>query len=387
MSKVSKLKVTSLKDPEIVKVDLVNRGANQGAKIMLKKGRGESTMNLPKLPKFGLGWLIKKKKTEDVFNDNYLIAIAALHENIIDLYKSKEESKQDLIQKSLEEFSEMIDTLLFDESAIDTIYKSKTGLIEVTDGMKVLLKSYINKAKTMLDDSEDPKNKKPNPENPDGSEDEQTDEFMIDETQEEKDKLTKCDGNCESCKISKTCTKEIKKGVDEEMLDKSKMTPEDLAAYEKLEKAYPKVAVTKSSELEETVKKSQQQLEALIEKNLLVEQTAIAKKYEIIPDTDIKKLAQELVDLKKANPNTYLTTIAMLDKTVDAINKSGMFDEFGHTGSGVTNDKDEAWEKLEIKATELQKSNPTMPRPEAIEKACNQNPDLLNIYQGKGRTK
>jgi len=381
MNKVNKLKITNLKDPEITKVDLVDRGANQGAKIMLKK-RGVS-VNF-KFPKFGLNWLVRKKKAEDVFNDNYLIAATALHENIIDLYKSKEDNRQELIQKSLEEFSEMIDTLLFDEEAINTVAKSNTGLIEVTDGMRALLNSYIIKAKTML--NEDPKNKQTTPTDEFPDTENPTDEELDDETNQ--DKLVKCDGNCESCKVSKECTKDTKKKGVEKMLDKTKMTPEDLTAYEKLEKAYPTVEKKSSeTELEATVRKSQAQLDELIAKNLLAEQTVIAKKYEIIPDTDINKLAQDLVDLKKANPKAYESTITMLDKSVDAINKSGLFDELGHTGSGAVTDKDEAWAKIEVKATELQKSNPDLKRSEAIEKACNSNPDLLDAYQGKGKVK
>ena len=108
------------------------------------------------------------------------------------------------------------------------------------------------------------------------------------------------------------------------------------------------------------------------------ELTEIAKKYEIIG-----KKAEELVplfkSLKSAGGNAYDQMITVLDASVTAVEKSGIFSEIGKKGNGET----DAWTAIEKHADEIQKSMPTMTRTQAIDKACEQHPELVHEYENK----
>ena len=107
--------------------------------------------------------------------------------------------------------------------------------------------------------------------------------------------------------------------------------------------------------------------------------TEIAKKYEIIG-----KKAEELVpvfkSLKAAGGDAYNQMITVLDASVTAVEKSGIFSEIGKKGS--TGEAD-AWTSIEKHAEEIQKSMPTLTRVQAIDKACEQHPELVHDYENK----
>lgn len=102
----------------------------------------------------------------------------------------------------------------------------------------------------------------------------------------------------------------------------------------------------------------------------------VAKKYEIL-GTKADDLLPVLKGLKK-DPAQYEKTIAMLDSAVTAT--AGTFAEIGKKGS-LDNPNGSAWDKIEKKAAEIRKSDPSMGYHEAIDKACEQNPELVAEYE------
>ena len=106
------------------------------------------------------------------------------------------------------------------------------------------------------------------------------------------------------------------------------------------------------------------------------ELTEIAKKYELIG-----KKAEDLVPvfktLKEAGGTAYDQMIAVLDASVEAFEKSGIFNEVGKKGSGTA----DAWTVIEKHADDIQKAAPTLTRTQAIDKACNQHPELVAEYE------
>lgn len=103
----------------------------------------------------------------------------------------------------------------------------------------------------------------------------------------------------------------------------------------------------------------------------------IAKKYEIIG-----KKSEELVpvfkSLKAAGGTAYNDMIAMLDQTVDAVEKSGVFSEVGKSGHGGGESSAEA--EISTIAKKYVEEDPTLNYNQAVTKAWENNPQLLEEY-------
>ena len=108
--------------------------------------------------------------------------------------------------------------------------------------------------------------------------------------------------------------------------------------------------------------------------------TEVAKKYEIIGKKP-EELVPVLKALKAAGGSAYDDMISVLDASVEAVNKSGVFSEIGKSGSYGTGEETAAWSKIEKKADEIQATNPKMSRHQAIDMACMQNPTLVHDYE------
>lgn len=106
----------------------------------------------------------------------------------------------------------------------------------------------------------------------------------------------------------------------------------------------------------------------------------VTKKYEIIG-----KKAEELVpllkSLKASDGDAYAQMIAVLDTSVAAVEKSGLFTEIGKSGGTAANGADSAWAQIEKHAETIQKAAPTMTWAQAVDKACEQHPDLVHEYE------
>lgn len=110
--------------------------------------------------------------------------------------------------------------------------------------------------------------------------------------------------------------------------------------------------------------------------------TEVAKKYEIIGKKP-EELVPVLKALKEAGGTAYDDMIGVLDASVEAVNKSGVFAEIGKSGSYGADTGAEAWSKIEKKADEIQAQNPKLERHQAIDMACMQNPTLVHEYENE----
>lgn len=198
----------------------------------------------------------------------------------------------------------------------------------------------------------------------------------------------------------KPATQKKSKGEHEDMkIDKSKLTSEECATLEAIEKkaGIDEGSFTDADPVTKSVGEPAVNQEDDIYKGLHPAVAAelkalrkraddaearefedVAKKYEIIG-----KKKDELVPLLKSlkgNDQAYNSMIALLDASVEAVNKSGLFVEVGKKGS-VGAEGGEAWISIEKRAAEIQKAKPDMTYAQAIDVACQQNPELVQQYE------
>ena len=408
-----------LKDLKVTKVDFVDAGANPGANILIYKnkegapaaegaGKAPDTQGAKPENAFKrvltavakalgiddekeidetLGALAKGREAES-FNDKMQEAARrritseiwdvcyALEESLCSVIMDDElpwESKADAMKESLTQFdtamADMIPAWSSGKTANKIVKNEQpitTARLEVAKAAKEKLEAIIAKAeKTPETDPED----------------------------------TSVQDGCKDPKTKKS------KGEPQDMkIDKSKLTPEELAALEAIEKKagiqedttppaatgtdpVAKGAATEPAAnnnepediykgLHPAIKAELESLRKTAEKLEDRELTEIAKKYEIIG-----KKPEDLVplfkSLKAAGGNAYDQMIAVLDASVEAFEKSGIFSEVGKKGSGTT----DAWTAIEKHADEIQKAAPTLTRTQAIDKACAQHPELVAEYE------
>lgn len=195
-----------------------------------------------------------------------------------------------------------------------------------------------------------------------------------------------------------------KKGVDKDMkIDKSKLTAEEIAQLEAIEKKagvaedpatdpvgddvnktkdapannspaadegdiYKGLHPAVAAELKELRKRADAAEERELE--------TVAKKYEILGKKP-EDLTKTLKSLKAAGGSAFDDMIGVLDASLAAVEKSGAFREVGKSGSGTP----DAWAQIEKHADEILKAAPTMTRAQAIDKACDQHPELVAEYE------
>lgn len=129
------------------------------------------------------------------------------------------------------------------------------------------------------------------------------------------------------------------------------------------------VAKANFDELSATLKDLTDRLNAHVEKAEDAEFRKIAERYEIL-GTDADKLAPMLKAASKSNPTLYETAIRVLDGALEAVKKSGTFDEIGKRG---TNNSTPDVQKI---AAQIQKSQPNLTWRQAIDAAYLQHPEL-----------
>ena len=200
------------------------------------------------------------------------------------------------------------------------------------------------------------------------------------------------------------------KGEDEEMkIDKSKLTDEERTFLESIEKKYGneeepqednpvaalEVPVTKSTAPEqvetpateegsediykgmhpavkaelESLKKFRKEIEAK-------EMQEVAKKYEVI-GKKADELAPILKSLKDAGGTAYNDMIAVLDQTVEMVEKSGVFSEIGKAGH---TDDNSAEAKIGVIAKSMMEKDASISYNQAVAKAWEEHPELLAEY-------
>ena len=198
-------------------------------------------------------------------------------------------------------------------------------------------------------------------------------------------------------------------------IDKSVFTPEELETYkaliakatvdpeaaeEEMEEERPEMPPRKKRVFEEewreedvdtekgcnTRKSADPALEAALErmekleKSLAMQEfTEIAKKYAPLGEKE-EELAQTLYEMKKSNEANYKAYINILDKSLDMVEKSGIFKEIGKSGAAYGSTRGTV-EKVEAIANEIRKSNPEMSHEAAVAKAWETNPELIAEYE------
>lgn len=212
-------------------------------------------------------------------------------------------------------------------------------------------------------------------------------------------------------------------------IDKSKMTPEERAAYEEIIEKYAveaeegtepvdkkadtgmeadeledgdgkkgkcaKTAAKKTSEPEEladgaegdvykgihpAVKAEIEALKKFREDAEIKELMGIAKKYEVIGKKP-EELAPTLKALKDAGGTAYNDMIGVLDSMVDAIDSSGVFGEIGKSREGsMGSTREEAVLKARAKAAEIRKGNPALTEAQALDEAFLADPELMAAF-------
>lgn len=108
----------------------------------------------------------------------------------------------------------------------------------------------------------------------------------------------------------------------------------------------------------------------------------MAKKYAIIGKKE-EELFPVLKNLKSAGGTAYQDMITILDETVSAIEKSGVFSEIGKSGHGtsIPVNKGASEAKIDGIAKSYVEKDPTLSYEDAIAKAWENNPDLMLAYE------
>lgn len=409
---------TKLKNLHLRKVDVVDEGANPRADIALKKSRtpqmedpadGAKQENLVK--RF-FAWLRKEGSEEDVkdvqkamsFADSLTCAsMDAVMDEVFDVVYALRSSLNSILCES--EITPAGKASAMAES-VNQFTDAMQGLIPLWAQQKLALKDMVNAQAENADSAEVA--------------------------------LMKSDQARLAGKIEKA--KAAKKGELEDMIkiDKSKMTPEERAAYDELVKKYavgepdepkaePTVAKAKTSKADpdpeedevddddidggETVPKkkttTQKSASAPADNDIykglnpavkaeledlkkfraemeLQQLVAVAKKYEVIGKKP-EELAKSLKVMKDAGGTAYADMIATLDEMVAMQEASGIMGEIGKSGHG--NPAQMGGSEAVAKATSIAKSylekDPSMGFPAALAKAWEDNPDLMDAYESE----
>lgn len=103
----------------------------------------------------------------------------------------------------------------------------------------------------------------------------------------------------------------------------------------------------------------------------------VAKKYEIVGKKP-EDLIPTLKSLRAAGGTAYNDMISILDAAVSAVEHSGAFEEIGKSGHGsMDSTEGEAIQKARAKAAEIRKVRPELTEAQALDEALLANPDLL----------
>ena len=181
-------------------------------------------------------------------------------------------------------------------------------------------------------------------------------------------------------------------GGTEMKIDKSRFSPEELEQYNALiakglvedddepEVKEPETEVGKSAEIHPEVKKALEEMQNLQKSLEIRDMRDIAKKYAPLGKKE-DELAQTLYDMKKSNPANYEAYVAVLDQSLELVNKSGMFEEIGKSGRSIPGGS--TVEKIEGIAKGYMEKDPSMDYDTAVMKAWENNPELMDAYDSE----
>lgn len=295
-----------LDEMELSSVDLCKQGANQKSKIKLYKSA------------------VHNKGDEGKMGVN--ITKAASTAQIRDTTTA--------LRKSLE-------SIVADDSLTS---------IEKHDMMEESLLQFAGEASELMDGWSEAIGKATQMEDPDDDPDFDPDDDP--EYQEDESNMEKSKSSC-----SKSAT-----------IDIDKMSPDDRAILENLQKKYGCANNgTGAPQIHPDVKKAIDEVAELRKSLELEKLETFAKKYEAI-GKKAPELAQKLYELKQVGEQHYNDYVALLDEQLQTAN-AGIFKEYGTSRGSNMSD-------LNSSVTDILKSNPGLTREQAVVKAFELNPNL-----------
>ncbi|CAK7061432.1 MAG: hypothetical protein BACD_02888 [Bacteroides rodentium] len=416
---------TKLKNLKITKIDFVDAGANPKANVMLYKNESGNPGE-------------KVQKTEEPKHENVLKRFVSAIGKAIGLKPEEIEATVEEIEKGgAETFGEKLaeqKLRQINDEIWDMCYALQSSLCsiicdeEARDNAEELMQSSLEQFNTTMTQavtqwaigataSVIKKSTGPATEEAIG--------FMRYSKERIDEMIAKAEAGAEEKPVNArngVTKSDISKGEEDPMIDKSLLTPAELAFFEDIEKrcSVDPANVGKAStsgkgtgkgedDDEEDIKKGDgkkpdvkksapsaqsediyaglhpavaaelQRLQKRADEADERELNDIAKKYEIIGRKP-EELIPVLKSLKAAGGTAYTDMISILDASVEAVSKSSMFTEIGRSG-GYGGGEPDAWSKIEKKADEIQVTNPSMSRAAAIDTACQQNPQLVHEYE------
>lgn len=190
-------------------------------------------------------------------------------------------------------------------------------------------------------------------------------------------------------KIDKSVLDEAEREQLEALLAKAAVDPE--AAEEEMEDEVPPVKpakkaegkkaegvdAKKSADFEAAMQAANERMDNLQKSIEMKEFTEIAKKYAPLGEKE-EDLAKNLYEMKKSNEGNYNAYISVLDKSLDLVNKSGLFVEIGKSAGAAPSG---AVAKAEAKAQDIMKSK-NVDYDTALAEAW-EDPDLMAEYDAE----
>lgn len=417
---------TKLKDLKITKVDFVDAGANPKANVLLYKNKdgipggsaavaqGERVVEAEEEPKqenilkrflsaIGKAVGMKpeeidtaveeieksgaqtfgeqlKERNRRKINDEIWDICYALQSSLCSIMCDEEvDNAQELMQSSLEQFGATVTAAIPQWISGNGANVIKKSAEPVTEEVLNFMKFSKERLEGMIADAEagEPVNK-----NADNGTTENV-ELKGEETMIDKSLLTpaeraffediekRCSVDPAAVEKADPKGKKAGEGEEEEETTEKGCKPKVNKAAPATEDIYAGLHPLVAAELQRLQKRADEADEK--------ELAEIAKKYEIIGKKP-EELVPILKSLKNAGGSAYTDMIGILDASVEAVSKSSMFTEIGKSG-GFGGSEPDAWSKIEKKADEIQVANPDMNRQAAIDKACQQNPQLVHEYE------
>lgn len=431
---------TKLKNLKIRKVDFVDEGANPEAHIRLIKRKGKETPSaeesggkesrnvLKKLLGFiGRAAGMEEQEINSVVEEIQKNDSISFHEKINEVNNRKIADEMWDVCYALQS---ALCSILNDEE-LDSV-KTQTAMKESLEEFYTLMGESIQK----WSDGKEAGivRKEYNPK-------ERITKEELEVMKSERDRLTEAINDaanaCVDC-VNKVAAEQAEtaeqktisntpKGEEEMKIDKSKMTPAELAFLDSIEKRYgteetgnlktaetgiavtgtsmapasagtakaPEVPLAKSAALETVaavqgtpepdniykglhpaVRAELESLKKFKEAAEDRELSEIAKKYAIIGKKE-EELVPLFKSLKAAGGTAYHDMIAVLDQVVNTVEKSGVFSEIGKSGHFGENS---AETKISGIAKGYMEKDPSLSYNEAVAKAWEDNPDILNEY-------
>lgn len=391
---------TKLKNLKVKKVDFVDQGANPEAHIKIKKKKDDSKEEKESVVKrfftaianasglkqeelesvveeiakgdsitFGekMNEVKRRKVADEIWDMCYALQSSLCSIMFDDDLDS--DSAQEAMQKSISEFSEIVNECVTQWSQRKTSNIKKLIVTEPTSFDVEKMTELIGKATGPI------KTEKPI----EDDEREEGEEIMIDKSKMTPAERAFYEDIEKRCSVTEdpiqtgegmdsNITEPVGKGMGVNSINSPQPQSTQVNASEDI---YKGVHPAVKAELESLRKFREEQEEK--------ELTEVAKKYELLGKKP-EELVPVLKSLKAAGGTAYNDMISVLDTNLDTIQKSGVFGEVGHTGGASNSGETETIAKMRTKIAEVRKNNPNLTEAQAMDQVLLSDPELLKEF-------